>query len=94
MLQLLIEWTIDICKLFVSGMRLGLPSEENDLFEKLLERAILSQEMVETLKRMRGFRNVLVHEYAAVDGHLVYLLLTKQLEDFRKFKGEVLWAIS
>ena len=31
LLQLCIECTIDVCKLFVSGLKLGLPYEENDL---------------------------------------------------------------
>lgn len=93
LLQLSIECAIDICKQFVSGLRLGLPSEENDLFEKLLQRGILSEEMVGTLKTMRGFRNILVHEYATVDNQLVYEVLTRHLEDFQKFKAEILRAI-
>jgi uncharacterized protein YutE (UPF0331/DUF86 family) len=35
LLQISIETTVGICKLFVVGLRLGLPSDENDLFEKL-----------------------------------------------------------
>jgi len=34
-LQIAIEATIDICHMFVRGLRLGLPSQEDDVFEKL-----------------------------------------------------------
>ncbi|MBI4845860.1 MAG: DUF86 domain-containing protein [Candidatus Omnitrophica bacterium] len=43
LLQLCIESVIDICKLFVSGLALGLPSEENDLFNKMRKKRIISE---------------------------------------------------
>ena len=90
LLQLSIECIIDICKLFVSGLRLGLPSEENDLFDKMEKKKLISEVMASTLKEMRGFRNILVHEYAAVNDKIVFDALKTKLEDFRKFKKEVL----
>lgn len=90
LLQLCVECTIDICRLFVSGLRLGLPSEENDLFNKLLKKKILSEEMNALLKEMKGFRNILVHEYATVDDKLVFEAIKTKLEDFRRFKKEIL----
>jgi uncharacterized protein YutE (UPF0331/DUF86 family) len=38
LLQLCIECAVDVCKLFVSGLKLGLPYEENDLFNKMQKR--------------------------------------------------------
>ena len=38
LLQLCVECTIAVCEMLVAGLRLGLPSEENDIFGKL-ERA-------------------------------------------------------
>lgn len=90
LLQLCVECAIDICKLFVSGLRLGLPSEENDLFDKMRKKDIITEEMNSTLKEMRGFRNILVNEYAAVDDELVFGTIKTKLEDFRKFKKEIL----
>ncbi len=90
LLQLAIECVIDICKLFVSGLRLGLPTEENDIFNKMLKKGILSKEMVSILKEMRGFRNILVHEYATIDDELVFDVVKKRLSDFEKFRKEIL----
>ena len=90
LLQISIEVVIDICNLLVSGLRLGLPAEENDLFVKLTRAGVLSEEMGEKLRKMKGFRNILVHEYADVDDMLVYNVLTTELADFELFKKEVL----
>lgn len=46
LLQLSIECVIDICKLFVLGLRLGLPSGEEDVFDKLQGKNILSKKTV------------------------------------------------
>ena len=90
LLQLCIESVIDICKLFVSGLALGLPSEENDLFNKMRKKEILSEEITIVLKEMRGFRNILIHEYAAIDDELVYEAAKEKSLDFNKFKKEIL----
>jgi len=39
---------------------------------------------------MRGFRNILIHEYAAIDDGLVFEAIKKRLDDFEKFKKEAL----
>lgn len=89
LLQLSIECVIDVCRLYVTGLRLGLPSEENDLFEKMLKKKLLSQPMALLLKEMRGFRNILIHEYASLDDHLVFEKARMRLGDFEKFKQEI-----
>ena len=86
LLQLSIEAAIDVCHLLVSGLRLGLPAEEDDLFKKLLDARILSEEMGETLREMKGFRNILVHEYARVNDRLVYEAVRTKEEDFHSFQ--------
>ena len=94
LLQLSIECMIDICALMVTGLRLGLPSEEDDLFERLEQAGIISALMKETLRKMKAFRNILVHEYGRIDDQLVYELLQNKLDDFERFKNEILEAIS
>lgn len=93
LLQLCVECVIDICRILVSGMRLGLPSDENDLFLKLQKNRIVTSSMAGILRQMRSFRNILVHEYAAVDDELVFTFVKNRLEDFDKFKKLVLKAL-
>lgn len=94
LLQISIECIIDICGFIVTGLRLGLPAEEDDLFEKLEQAGIISSSRKESLKRMKGFRNILVHEYGRVDDLMVYEILQERLNDFETFKREILEALS
>ncbi len=93
LLQIAVECVIDVCNLMVSGLRLGLPAEENDLFEKLEQAGILSPEMKKTVQTMKGFRNILVHEYGYVDDMIVYQAVTTELGDFTDFKTEIVTAL-
>ena len=93
LLQIAVECVIDVCNLFVSGLRLGLPAEEDDLFEKLEQAGILSPRMKETVKEMKGFRNILVHEYGRIDDEIVYQATKTRLGDFADFKRAVLEAL-
>ena len=88
LLHILIESVIDICALIVKGLRLGLPAEEEDLFEKLEKKKIISKGMKEKLKSMRGFRNIMVHRYADVDDELVFDNLGN-INDFKEFRTEI-----
>ena len=93
LLQVSIECVIDICGLMVIGLRLGLPAEEDDLFEKLEQAGIISSSRNESLKKMKAFRNILVHEYGHIDDMIVYEVLQNNLNDFEIFKRENLQTI-
>jgi len=90
LLQVSIEAVIDVCHLLVTGLRLGIPAEEDDLFEKLEAAGIISLQTRETLKEMKGFRNILVHEYARIDDRMVYEVAKSRLGDFETFEEEIL----
>jgi uncharacterized protein YutE (UPF0331/DUF86 family) len=93
LLQIAIESVLDICSLFVSGLRLGLPAEEDDLIEKLERAALVSSNLAALLRSMRGFRNLLVHEYGRVDDAIVYGVAANRLQDFVTFKLGILEAL-
>ena len=94
LLQLCIESVIDVCKMLVSGLKLGLPSDENDLFSKLHAKKIISEETARILREMKGFRNILIHEYATVDDEIVYSYAKMNVNDFDEFKKQILASIS
>lgn len=93
LLQVSIESVLDICAQIVIELRLGLPSEEDDIFEKLEQAKIISSATKETLKRMKGFRNILVHEYGRIDDRLVYDVLKNNIEDFDAIRKEIVAAV-
>lgn len=93
LLQIAIEAVLDVCHLFVRGLRLGLPAEEDDIFDKLVRRGILSSETGAMLRKMKGLRNILVHEYGRVDDRLVYAMAAAGVQDFVRFQEEILSAL-
>jgi len=93
LLQVSIECVIDICGLIVAGLRLGLPGEEDDLFEKLYDAGVITGEMRAALHKMKGLRNILVHEYGRIDDRIVYEALQERLGDFALFRTEVLASL-
>lgn len=93
LLQVSIESVLDICAQVVIELRLGLPSEEDEIFEKLEQAKIISSATRETLKRMRGFRNILVHEYGHINDRLVYDVLKNNMDDFNSIRKEIIAAL-
>lgn len=90
LLQIAIECVIDVCSLLVTGLRLGLPGEEDDLFEKLARHGVVSPALAVTLRRMKGLRNLLVHEYGSINDRILFETVRTRLGDFDAFEGEVL----
>ncbi len=46
-----------------------------------------------TLRRLKGLRNLLVHEYGRSDDELVFNVVRERLGDFEDFKHEILTLI-
>ena len=90
LLQISVEAVIDVCHRLVAGLRLGVPADEADLFDTLARSGVISVGLGGTLKDMKGFRNILVHEYAEIDDAVVYKAIRDRLGDFEAFKREVL----
>jgi uncharacterized protein YutE (UPF0331/DUF86 family) len=84
-----IESLIDVAALIVSIEKLGLPSDEESIFDMLVKKDILDKEVAEKLKDMKGFRNILIHRYGDVDDRLVYHHLTTCIGDFEDFEKAI-----
>lgn len=93
LLQMSVESVLDICHLLVSGKRLGLPGAEEDVLDKLEASRVFSAPMVATLRRMKGCRNILVHEYGKVLDEVIFETVSSKRGDFDGFRREVLQAL-
>lgn len=87
--EVAIESLIDAAAMIVSAQRFGLPTSEENILDILVKKRILSRELGEKLKDMKGFRNVLVHRYTHVDDRIVFHNLNNYLNDFYEFKNAV-----
>jgi len=89
LVQVSVEALIDVCALLVSGLRLGIPGEEDDLLERLARAGVLSAATAQTLRRMKGLRNLLVHEYGRVNDQIVFETIRDRLTDFDTCTREI-----
>lgn len=89
LLQVSIETIIDVCNLILKEEKFGVPSDEEDVFSKLSQEEVLNESLADALRKMRGFRNILVHRYGEVDDRKVFEFLENELDDFSLFISKI-----
>ena len=91
-LQRACETAIDLAMYVVRRKGLGLPQESRDAFALLEKGQLLPAELAGRLQWMVGFRNVAVHEYTRLNPDIVQTIITKHLDDFRRFSPTIVKA--
>lgn len=84
-LQIAIQAALDVASHVVSDERLGEPRTNRELFDLLAAAGWLSLELAATMRRMVGFRNIVVHGYTAVDPAILRDVLEHHLGDLVEF---------
>jgi uncharacterized protein YutE (UPF0331/DUF86 family) len=79
-----IQIVIDISCHLVSKYNLGNPSTYAECIELLEKYGHIDKDLAQKLLGMVGLRNILIHEYVAIDNRKLYDLL-KNIEDIRDF---------
>ena len=84
-MEFAIENIIDITSIINSDLHLSVPESEESFVENLVKNGILTQNMAEKTRRMKGFRNIIVHRYGRIDDLLAYKILTAHMNDIDEF---------
>ena len=84
-LQIAIQAALDIASHVVASERLGEPGSNQALFEMLGRAGWVTPRLALELRKMAGFRNILVHGYLAVDSAIVRDVLERRFEDIEAF---------
>lgn len=84
-IQRAVEATIDIAMYLVSAKKLGIPQNSRDAFEVLGHHNLITNEMLQKLKAMIGFRNIAVHNYQKINLGILQKVIENHLEDFEEF---------
>ena len=88
-LQIAIQAALDVASHIVSDRRLGEPRTSRELFDLLERNDWIDATLATTLRRMVGFRNILVHGYDEVDLDVVRDILEHRLDDLLLFVTQV-----
>ena len=89
-LQMMIETCADIAAHLIADSAMRVPTTYADTFRVLFENGVIGADTFSVMEKMAKFRNIVVHQYEAVDAEIVLLILRKHLGDFDSFKGAVL----
>jgi uncharacterized protein YutE (UPF0331/DUF86 family) len=84
-LQIAIQAILDVASHIVSDERLGEPRTNRELVDLLERHRWLTSDLAATMRRMVGFRNVLVHGYETVDVAVVQEIVEHRLDDLLQF---------
>jgi len=88
-IEFAIEDVFDICAIINTDLDLGIPGEDEDIFQHLVDRKIITATMQDKIHAMRGFRNIVVHRYGTIDDALAFSLLQENIGDFFLFAAEI-----
>ena len=88
-----IQEIIKICSIINSDFKLGIPSNRDEIISTLEEKEIISKELSAKIKKMKSFRNFLVHRYGQIQDEIAYEDIKNGFDVFILFKKEILKLI-
>ncbi len=88
-LYLAVQAAIDLGEAIISLKELRKPTTTAEAFDILCEAGIIPPELAQRLVKMVGFRNVMAHDYEAVNYDIVYDVLHNRLADIEEFLKKV-----
>jgi len=84
-----VQLCVDIGSHLISASDETAPKTMGDVFATLQKLNIISAKTCQQMKKAVGFRNIAIHNYAAINWKIVYAICEKSLGDFRSFAKEV-----
>lgn len=88
-IEFAIQNVIDICSIINSDLDLGMPENEDVIFNHLEYKKIFSKKVLDIIREMKGFRNILVHKYGEIDDNKAYEDIKSGLDDFEIIIQEI-----
>ena len=76
------EAALDMGQHLIRRERLGVPQSARDVFTLLATYAWIEPSLAEQLKRMVGFRNLAVHDYASLQLPITIKIIEQHLDQF------------
>jgi uncharacterized protein YutE (UPF0331/DUF86 family) len=83
-----IEACIDVAQHICAAEGWGPPQDNADAITLLARHGVLQRDLADRMRQAVGFRNVLVHEYIAVDNAIVLAML-KDPSDLEHFSRQI-----
>lgn len=89
-LHLVVEASIDLANHCIADQGLRTPDSNRDSFTVLEESGEIDAALAERMRGWAGLRNILVHDYIAMDHRIAYAAIRDELDDLVRFRT---WAL-
>ncbi len=86
----IVEALVDLALLAIKHEGLEAPEQENDSFALLEKAGLISEELAEKLQNAKGMRNILAHQYGAVNDEIIFHAVSSELTaDAKEFIKQI-----
>jgi len=85
-----VQVCVDIATHLISANDSPPPDTMGNAFDVLAKIGIIDKELAARLKKAVGFRNIVIHNYTAVDWHIVFEITQRHLDDFSEYARTVI----
>lgn len=75
----IVEAAVDLSFLIIKDRGLKIPEGDKEVFDVLFGDNIITLELAEKFKDAKGMRNIIAHEYGAIDDKIVFNSITNEL---------------
>ena len=89
-IQRAVQCALDMAEHVVASDKLGVPDTEQRCFDLLAAHERIPVELAARLRRLAGFRNIVVHEYASLDPAVVDAIAARHLGDLKMLAATLL----
>ncbi len=76
----IVEALTDLAFLVIKLKKLKIPEDDIEAFNILLDNKVINNELFDKLKRAKGMRNIIAHEYGKIDDKIVFESITEELD--------------
>jgi uncharacterized protein YutE (UPF0331/DUF86 family) len=80
-----VQLCVDIGAHLIAGMEVPPPDTMGQTFDILARAGMLNDALASSLKKAVGFRNIAIHNYEAINWHIVHRIVKDHLVDFSAF---------
>ena len=84
-----VQMCVDVGAHMIASTETPAPATMGQTFELLSQKGILPEALATRLQRAVGFRNIVIHNYEAIDWQVVHALARDHLGDFASFARAV-----
>ncbi|MBS3964776.1 MAG: DUF86 domain-containing protein [Methylomonas sp.] len=86
-----VQLCVDIGAHYIATTNLPLPGTMGQTFDVLAQDGLFDKVLAQNLKKAVGFRNIAMHNYDAIDWHIVHNIIRHHLQDFSAF-AHAIWS--